>query len=105
VVKAIGKLLHKIKWWTVRPFSKATFYWEDSGAAIHVMYFHDNSIYVRLVGRTGSELAIIANEDYVKDIRDWLNRMYDDGGPDANNKKIVPINKRLPLSKPPSRPT
>jgi hypothetical protein len=92
---------NKIKWWLAKPFSKATVFWKDSGAAIHVMYFHDNTVYVRLVGRTGHEIALIANEDYVRDIRNWLNRMYDDGGPDGSNKKIVSLNRKLSLRKPP----
>jgi len=96
---------HTIKWWLLRPISKATFYWKDSGAAIHVMYFYDNSIYVRLIGRTGHEIALILPEEYVKDVKNWLDGMYDDGGSDGDNKKVVSINKFLPLRKPPSRTT
>jgi hypothetical protein len=96
---------HKIKWWLIKPFSKATFFWKESGASIQVMYFHDNTVYVRMVGRTGHEIAIVANQDYVRDIRKWLNDMYDDGGPDVGNKKIVPLNRKLSLRKPPTRPT
>lgn len=96
---------YKIKWWLLRPISKATFYWKDSGAEIHVMYFYDNSAFVKLRGRTGHEITLILPEEYVRDVKAWINTMYDDGGPDAGNKKIVPINKFLPLRKPPSRPT
>lgn len=95
----------KLKWWLVKPFSKATFYWQDSGAAIHVMYFHNNSMYVRLIGRTGHEIALVADENYVRDIRNWINKMYDDGGPDEGNKKIVSLNRKLSLRKPPPSPT
>jgi hypothetical protein len=96
---------NKIKWWLVRPFSKATFYWADSGAAIRLMYFKDNSIYVELTGRTGHQIALLANKDYVKDIRSWLNQMYDDGGIDGSSKKVVPLSRKLSLRKPPSGPT
>lgn len=97
---------HKIKWWLLRPISKATFFWKESGASIQVMYFYDNSMYIRIQGRTGYEISLIANQDYVGDIRKWLNAMYDDGGgPDAGNKKIIPISRKLPVRKPPSGPT
>jgi hypothetical protein len=96
---------NKIKWWLLRPISKATFYWKDSGAGIKVMYFHDNSVYVKLIGRTGHEITLILNKEYVGDIRNWINQMYDDGGPDAGNKKIVPISRKFPVRKPPTSST
>lgn len=111
MAKATGKLWHRIKWWLLKPISKATFYWQDSGAAIHVMYFHDNSIYVRLIGRTGYEIALILPEEYVRDIKEWLGEMFVEkiatgGKTDAgDNKKIVPISRKLSLHKPPTRPT
>lgn len=95
----------RIKWWLLRPISKATFYWQDSGAGIHVMYFYDNSVYIRIQGRTGHEIALILPEEYVKDVKQWLDNMYEEEGPNGGNKKIVPISKFLPLRKPPSRPT
>lgn len=105
MAKATGNLWHTIKWWLLRPISKAALFWKDSGAAIHVMYFHDNSVYVRLIGRTGYEIALILPEEQVRDVKKWLDKMYyeeiTDGGQDGDNKKIVPINRKLSLHKPP----
>jgi hypothetical protein len=96
---------NRIKWWLLRPISKATFYWKDNRAAIHIMYFYDNSIYVRLVGRTGYEMALVLPEEYVKDVKHWLDSMYEEEASNGGNKKIVSISKFLPLRKPPSSPT
>jgi hypothetical protein len=69
------------------------------------MYFYDNSVYIRLQGRTGHEIALILPEEYVKDVKKWLNNMYEEEASNGGNKKIVSISKFLPLRKPPSRPT
>lgn len=96
---------NKIKWFLLRPLSKATIYWKESGTSMRVMYFYDNSVYVELTGRTGYQIALIANPEYVAEIRKWINSLYDDGGSDGSSKKIVPLNRKLSLRKPPSGST
>jgi hypothetical protein len=96
---------NKIKFWIAKRVSKAYIFWKEEGSTIRVLYFHDNTMYAEITGKTGYQIVLLADENYVRDIRTWINTMYDDGGPDAGNKKIVPLNRKFPLRKPPTSPT
>lgn len=107
MVKAIGNMWTTLKWWLLRPISKASFYWKNDKAGIHMLYFYDNSIYLRFKGRTGYEIAMVLDKEYVEQIKDWLNRMYEyeEGSDVRSSKKIVPINRKFSIQKPPTSTT